>query len=171
MSDTQPMLFLESPDSRPPLPMDRRQTQGSFRDRGLLPPEEKPKTSKSPRFLPLNACVSEMTKHNTLLVYIRIHNLNIACCWRLCCCCYYLFCCCCCESGGIKITRGKFISRFDKWRSLVSFPYNNTIEPQSSSGRLLVFASKTLRARPESHQSAGVHQSKPRLHQPVPQRP
>eukprot|EP00347_Sterkiella_histriomuscorum_P016779 403351884 len=42
-------------------------------------------------------------------------EVKTSCAWRLCCCCYYIFCCCCCESGGIKISRNNFVSRFEKW--------------------------------------------------------
>lgn len=44
------------------------------------------------------------------------------CCWRLLCPCYYLFCCCCCCETGMKITKLRFISRFQKWITIVSPP-------------------------------------------------
>lgn len=63
-------------------------------------------------------CLYQLRKNQRLVITFT-HYPFIACCWRLCCCCYYLFCCCCCESGGIKITKNKFISRFEKWLNLV----------------------------------------------------
>lgn len=42
------------------------------------------------------------------------------CCWRIFCPCYYLFCCCCCCEQGMKITKMRFVSRFQKWIHVVS---------------------------------------------------
>lgn len=32
-----------------------------------------------------------------------------------------MFCCCCCESGGIKVSKNNFVSRFEKWLKIVSW--------------------------------------------------
>jgi len=45
---------------------------------------------------------------------------KVGCLWRLCCPCYYLFCCCCCCEEGMKITKTRFVYRFNKWINLKS---------------------------------------------------
>ena len=45
------------------------------------------------------------------------------CCWRVFCPCYYLFCCCCCCEQGMKITKMRFVGRFQKWIHVVSSTY------------------------------------------------
>lgn len=50
----------------------------------------------------------------------REDKKSTGCCFRIFCPCYYLFCCCCCCEQGFKITRMRFVQRFQKWVNVVS---------------------------------------------------
>ena len=47
-------------------------------------------------------------------------KVKVSCCWRVMCPCYYLFCCCCCCETGMKVTKMRFVDRFNKWINIVS---------------------------------------------------
>ena len=122
---------------------------------------------------PVSVYESLNSKHQRHgITYIIDINIDLACSWRLCCCCYYLFCCCCCESGGIKITKNKFVSRFQKWLHLVRYLLLHLClgalgaegpAPAESPGA-------TVRARPQSHRRPGEDQSQSGLHVQVQKR-
>lgn len=61
----------------------------------------------------------------------REDKKSTGCCFRIFCPCYYLFCCCCCCEQGFKVTRMRFVARFQKWINVVS----PTIEGFSSVDR------------------------------------
>jgi len=82
----------------PQLPATANQATGQL----LVPAEEKPQTCNN--------------NHNKC-------NQFLECCWRLCCCCYYLCCCCCCCESGVRISKAKFVNRFQKWLKLVTHIY------------------------------------------------
>lgn len=50
----------------------------------------------------------------------REDKKSTGCCFRIFCPCYYLFCCCCCCEQGFKVTRMRFVGRFQKWINVVS---------------------------------------------------
>ena len=50
----------------------------------------------------------------------REDKKSTGCCFRIFCPCYYLFCCCCCCEQGFKVTRMRFVARFQKWINVVS---------------------------------------------------
>ena len=61
----------------------------------------------------------ENTNFNEILIPVE-DKKKTGCCWRLFCPCYYLLCCCLCCESGMKITKIRFIHRFQKWITIVS---------------------------------------------------
>lgn len=57
------------------------------------------------------------TNFNEIFIPVE-DKKKTGCCWRLFCPCYYLFCCCLCCEQGIKVTKMRFVSRFQKWISI-----------------------------------------------------
>lgn len=61
----------------------------------------------------------EQSHFNEVLIPLE-ERKKAGCCWRLFCPCYYMFCCCLCCEKGMKITKSRFVYRFNKWVNLVS---------------------------------------------------